>query len=179
VERILVVGTTGSGKSTMASRLAARLGIPHVELDALHWGPGWSERPAESFRAALVQATAGPRWVVDGNYSRYRELTLPRADAVIWLDYSLPVVLWRLWFRTWRRWLRREMLWGTNVERMRTHFFSRDSLFLWALKTHGRRRREYVAGFASPEWAHLELVRLRNPKEAERWLAALPPPTTG
>ncbi len=87
-QRINVVGVTGSGKTTLARRLSDRLDIPHVELDALFWGPGWTETPDDVFRERVRQALAGERWVVDGNYSRIRDIIWPRADTIIWLDYS-------------------------------------------------------------------------------------------
>lgn len=177
LQRIVVVGTTGSGKSTLARHLAARLGLRHIELDALNWGPGWTQRPGDEFRAALAEATAGPGWVADGNYnSRAAKSHWARADTIVWLDYPLALILWRLWWRTWRRWLRREELWSGNRERMATHLFSRDSLFLWALQTYRRRRREYGALFHGNELAHLERIHLCSPRETARWLASLPGP---
>jgi adenylate kinase family enzyme len=173
LQRILVVGTTGSGKTTLAGQIADRLDIPHIELDALNWGPDWTMRPVEQFEAAVAEATSVPCWVVDGNYSRVRDLLWARADTIVWLDYPLPLILWRLWWRTLRRWWSRELLWGTNRERLRTHFLSRDSLFLWALQTYGRRRREYPALLAKPEHAHLGLVHLRSPRQTSRWLTRL------
>ena len=89
--RIAVVGTSGSGKTTLAHRLAERLGIPHVELDALHWGPNWTPVAADLFRERVAQALSGEAWVVDGNYSRVRDIIWTRADTLVWLDYSWPV----------------------------------------------------------------------------------------
>jgi adenylate kinase family enzyme len=175
LQRIIVIGTTGSGKTTMAGRLAERLGIPHVEQDALNWGPDWTMRPNEEFRALVDRATAGEAWVVDGNYSRSRDIVWPRADTVVWLDYALPIIMWRLWWRTLGRWFRQEELWSGNRESLRTHFASRDSLFLWALSTYGRRRREYPALLSAHENSHLTLVHLRTPRQSERWLAELQP----
>jgi adenylate kinase family enzyme len=173
LQRIVVVGTTGSGKTTMASRLSDRLGFPHIELDALYWGPNWQMRPQEEFRAAVEQATRGEAWVVDGNYSRTREIIWPRADTIVWLDYPLRLVLWRLWWRTLRRGIRKTELWSGNRERLWTHFFTRDSLFLWALQTYNRRRREYPELLGKPEFSHLELVHLRSPGKANAWLEQL------
>jgi adenylate kinase family enzyme len=171
--RIVVVGTTGSGKTTAANRLSHKLGIPHTELDALNWGPNWQMRPPEQFNAAVEQATRGETWVVDGNYSRAREIVWPRADTIVWLDYPLPLILWRLWWRTLRRGILRQELWSGNRERLWTHFFNRDSLFLWALQTYNRRRREYPELLGRPEYSHLQLVHLRSPNMAEAWIEQL------
>lgn len=169
--RIVVVGTTGSGKTTLAAALAGRIDGPHVELDALHWEPGWSEAPTEVFRARVSRALEGDAWVADGNYGKVRDIVWSRAEGVVWLDYPLHVILYRLWWRTLRRAWTQEELWSGNRERFRTAFFSRDSLFLWALKTYHRRRREIPQLLARPEHAHLHHIRLRSPQETRRWQA--------
>src|SRR5438132_1981195 len=103
MRRVVVGGTSASGKTTLASRLAGRLGVPHVELDALHWEAGWIEAPNELFRARTQEALSGNCWVVDGNYSVVRDIVWGRADTVIFLDYPLIVILGRLLRRTlWR-----------------------------------------------------------------------------
>ena len=171
--RIAVVGTTGSGKTTLARQLSQRLAIPHVELDALHWGPNWTPFPIEVFRERTARALSGENWVVDGNYSKVRDIVWGRADTVVWLDYALPVILGRLAWRTLRRIFAREELWSGNRERFWTQFLSRDSLFLWALHTYQRRRREFPALFNQPEYAHLAVVRLRSPRAVRDWLLSL------
>jgi len=170
LKRIVVVGTTGSGKTTLARRLAEGLGSKHVELDALSWGPNWTMRPPEEFLALVAEATEGNTWVACGNYSRSRPLLWSRADTVVWLDYPLVVVLWRLWWRTLKRSIRQEELWQGNKESLWRHFCSRDSLFLWALQSYGRRRREYPALFGEAQYAHIEVIRHRWPGDTERWL---------
>ncbi len=173
VRRIAVVGVTGSGKTTLAIALAARLHVPHIEIDALHWLPGWEHVSDEELRRRVEAATRGPGWVTDGNYSVVRDLVWERAQAVVWLDYPLAVILWRLWRRTWQRVLSKETLWGSNTERFWTQFLSRDSLFLWALRTFKRRRQTYTAMIACPEYAHLLIYRFRRPAETQAWLDAL------
>jgi adenylate kinase family enzyme len=168
--RICVVGTTGSGKSTLASELARRLELPYVELDALHWGPNWTHCSDEEMRQRAEQATRGDAWVVDGNYGFIRKLIWPRAEAVIWLDYPLGLILWQLWKRTWKRALMNETRWGTNKERLWPQFFSKDSLFLWALQTYQRRKRTYTALLSAPEYASLIFIHLKSPRETEAWL---------
>lgn len=174
--RFVVVGATGSGKSTLAERLAAPLGVPYVELDALYWDADWTEAPPDVFRARVDAATAGPAWVVAGNYGGVRDLLWARAEAVVWLDYPFPLVLGRLTVRTFRRALTGEVLWNGNRESLWDHFqlWSEKSLFNWLARTYWRYRRELPALFAEPAHAHLEVVRLRSPREAEAWLAAAP-----
>ena len=171
--RIAVVGTSGSGKTTMALNLAERLGLPHVELDALHWGPNWTEEPDSVFRERTDLALRGDGWVVDGNYHAVRDIVWPRADTVVWLDYALPVIMWRLTRRIFRRTVLGEEYWHGNRESLRTHFMTKDSLYLWVLQTYKRRRREYPVLLALPEHSHLTAIRLRSPAEARRWLATL------
>ena len=171
--RINVTGTTGSGKTTMARNLARRLGVPHVELDALHWDPNWTEAPNEVFRERTSKALSGDEWVVDGNYSAVRDIVWSRANMVVWLDYSLPVILVQLWRRSIKRLVSQEELWSGNKESFRTLFLSRDSLFLWALQTYKKRRKEYPVLFRMPAHAHLKVVHLKSPKEGAVWLSGV------
>lgn len=174
MQRIAIVGTTGSGKSTLARRLAQRLACACIDQDELHWGPGWTSAPREVFRPRVAAALAGDRWTVAGNYNATRDLVWTRADTLVWLDYPLTVVLGRLAGRTLRRLLTREVLWGGNRETWRAQFLSRDSLFLWALRSHPRHQREYPAALASAEYAHLTWFRLRSPQAAAGWLRQVP-----
>lgn len=172
-KRIVVIGTTGCGKTTLARRLALPLGFPHVELDALNWGPHWTPAPLEIFRERVAQALKGDVWVVDGNYSKVRDIVWSRADTIVWLNYSFRVIMGRLIRRTFRRLLRSEELWNGNRERWREQFFSRESIFLWVLRTYGRRRREYPLLLSQSAYAHLVVMHLRSPKETEEWLTAI------
>jgi len=169
--RIAIVGTTGAGKTTLATQLARHLGMPRIELDALHWGPNWTPAPREQFRAGVDAATSAPAWVADGNYGAIRDLLWPRADTIVWLDYPLAVNLWRLTRRNLGRIVRREELWHGNRESFRSQFFDRDSLYVWAVQTHRRHRREWSALFAGGGYPHLAVVRLRSPGSTRRWLA--------
>ena len=95
-DRILILGGTGSGKTTLARELAAALQVPHVELDSLYFGPEFSTAPLPLLRERTSAAIAGDRWVTDGNKQAVRDLVWPRADTIVWLDYPLGVRLWRL-----------------------------------------------------------------------------------
>jgi adenylate kinase family enzyme len=171
MRRVVVVGTSAVGKTTFAGRLAAILYAPHVELDALHWEPGWQEADPEVFRdrvRAAVEATEA--WVVDGGYSRVRPIVWGAADTVVWLDFPLPTILLRLTRRTLARVISREEIWNGNRERWRTAFASRESLYWWVLTTHRGRRRRMKDALASPEYRHIRAVRFRSPRQGERWL---------
>ena len=145
--------------------------MPHVELDALHWEPNWTEAPDAVLRERVSNAIAADGWVVDGNYSAVRDLVWGRAEAVVWLDLPLRTILWRYLRRTARRLARRQELWGGNRERLGTHLFSRDSLLWWILTTYRRRRAEYPALLAArPD---LLAVRLRSSRAADGWLSRL------
>jgi adenylate kinase family enzyme len=164
--KIAVVGTTGSGKTTVARRLAAHHDVPYIELDALHWGPGWTEPSKEDFRARVQDALPDSGWVVDGGYhGKLGDLVLEQADLVVWLDPPLVTILRRLWTRTLDRIHKGDELWGSNRETWRGAFLSRNSLFVWALKTHRARRQRYVERLA-----RFETVHLRSVRETDVWL---------
>jgi adenylate kinase family enzyme len=173
MRRVIVIGTTGSGKTALAQRVSERLGVPFFDLDALYWGPDWTPYPDEQFRAAVRQALSADAWAAGGNYSRARDIVWARADTLVWLDYPLPLVLWRLLRRTARRIRTREELWAGNRETFRAQFLSRDSLFLYALRSHPRHRRQYPLALSQPEHAHLAVLRFRDPRETRRWVDGL------
>src|SRR4029079_19069287 len=172
-ERIAVVGPTGCGKTTLAKALAERLAVQHIELDSFFWDPNWEIAPLDVFRARVEPAVAAPTWIADGNYSRVRDLVWTRATALVWLDYSRSLVLWRLARRTVRRLVTRERLWNNNREGL-SDFFKPASLFQWAFRRHTRHHHEYPKRLATPEYSHLHLVRLRSPKETDLWLETVP-----
>jgi adenylate kinase family enzyme len=152
----------------VARRLAEGLDLPHIELDALHWGPGWVEPSKEEFRAKVEAALPESGWVVDGGYhGKIGDLVLQRADLVVWLDLPLPTILWRVTRRTLRRIRSGEELWGGSRETWRNALLSRNSLLVWALTTHRSRRQRYEARLRG-----LNAVRLRSSRAAEAWLAS-------
>jgi adenylate kinase family enzyme len=169
--RIVVSGSTGSGKTTLARRIAAAIGAPHVELDSLYHGPNWTPADDETFRARLLERTSGDSWVVDGNYRAVRDLTWGRADVVVWLDYAMWRPAWRLFWRSLRRGIRKQELWNGNRENLRTQFLTKESLFLWLWKTHRLHRRMYPEQFA--QFAQLRVVTIRSPRDLDRWLATI------
>ena len=174
MHRVNVVGTSCSGKTTLARALARQVGGPHVEFDALFWGRAWTPVPAEEFRTRVKAALSGDRWVADGGYASVRDLTWSRADTVVWLDYPLSLVLARWARRTVRRIRSRQEFWaGTGNRESVRNALRRDGLLWWILGTHRRRKRDLTR--AMVERPDLAWVRLRSPGEADRWLASVQP----
>lgn len=167
-ERIVVVGTSGAGKTTLARRLAKLHDVPFVELDALYWDPGWTEVSNETMRARVEAAVSGDGWVADGNYVIVRPFLWSRSTRVVWLDLPLPLLVVRLVLRTLRRMVSREVLWNGNRENLTSSVFSRESLLWWAIKTHAPRRANYERLAAEP--GSPPVVRLRSSREVARWL---------
>ncbi len=170
-----MVGTSGSGKTTLAREIARHLGINHIELDELHFGPNWTEVPNEVMQQRLIGALTEDCWVVDGNYGFLRDYIWSRAETVVWLNFGLPVIMARLTRRTFKRIFRHEELWHGNRESLRMALMSRDSILLWALTTYRRRRKEYSYLSANPRYAHLNFVELHTPRQVREWLENLAP----
>ncbi|MFE3071375.1 adenylate kinase [Streptomyces sp. NPDC059247] len=172
MERILVVGVTGAGKSTLARTLGARLDLPRHEMDALRYdGPGWAVSPrlAETVSALA----AGPRWIVDSPGSpEVREPLWERADTVVWLDYPRRVVMPRVLRRSLRRSLTREVLFGGNRETWKD-WLSREHPARWSWSQHGARRREIGLLVRDPRFAPLDTLRFGRPEDTATWLASL------
>ncbi|HLZ48587.1 MAG TPA: adenylate kinase [Candidatus Limnocylindria bacterium] len=171
MRRVVVGGGSSAGKTTFSRELAARMGVPLVELDSLFHGPDWTPTPTDIFRQRVLDATPGEAWVIDGNYSIIRDITWGRADTLVWLDPSAPRILWRLFKRTNRRILSREELWNGNRETFRNAYLSLDSLYLWVFRSHWKRRRTWPEILKRPEYRHLTVHHFRTPGEADRWLA--------
>lgn len=173
---VSIQGISGSGKTTLGAALAARLGVPHLETDALVHGPDWAETPDDELRAAIEEFMRPGGWVIDSDYRRkLGTLVLERADTVVWLDLPLRVCLRRLWGRTIPRIRGQQPLWNDNRESWRAAFWGWESLFVYAIRKHRSQRRTLPELLARPELAHLRVVRLRSPAEVERWLGTIPP----
>ena len=170
MRRVSVVGNSGSGKSTLAKRLAARLGVPRLELDSVYHQANWRPLPDDEFRARVAAFVAADGWVVDGNYRAVRDLVWARADTVIWLDLPRRTVMRRVLGRTIRRGATRQELWNGNRESLRGLFRwdPEESIVRWSWVKHADYRARYTAALADPANAHLRVVRVRSAAAARR-----------
>ncbi|MFE9117462.1 adenylate kinase [Streptomyces sp. NPDC007172] len=172
MRRVLVVGSTGAGKSTLARALGERLDVPYHELDALHFaGPGWAEDPHFATRVAEIAATSA--WVLDSyGTPEVRPLLWERADTVLWLDYPRRVVMLRVLRRSLRRTVRRERIFNGNRETL-TEWFRPDHPARWAWSQYAPRRATLTALTTDPAFTPLHTLRFTEPRATRRWLSTL------
>jgi adenylate kinase family enzyme len=175
VRRVSVVGNSGAGKTTVARVLAERLGLEHVELDAIMHQPDWVELEPDEFRRRTTDRldAAADGWVVCGNYSIVRDVVWTRADTVVWLDLSFLVVMGRVTRRTVRRVVTREELWNGNREPF-SNLYAWDptkNIIRWSWTNHAKYHERYAAAMADPTWSRLHFVHLRTAEQVDRWIA--------
>ena len=173
MKRIIVVGTTASGKSTLARKLSQILEIPHVQLDVLNWGPNWTEVGDEVFFQRIQTAVQNEGWVVDGNYSRANHLTWPHADTVIWIDLPFWLNFYQSTSRALIRAITKEELWPhTNNRESFRMLFSKDSILWWFLKTYKSNRRKYLEIMNDPKYGHMKFIQLKSRLEIHNFLGS-------
>jgi adenylate kinase family enzyme len=141
-------------------------------MDALYWEENWKETSDAIFteRVSHVVREAGQAWVIDGNYRLSRAMVWPIAHTVVWLDYPLWLIYWRLFRRSLKRIISREILWNNNRESVYSQFFAKDSLFVWAKHTYKRRQATYSKIIANNEYTHLQFFHFRHPRETDAFL---------
>ena len=165
MQRVLVIGSPGAGKSTLSAQLATATGLPLFHLDQLHWKPGWVESTTAEFDERLAAVTAGPSWIIDGNYGRTLPQRLARADTVIDLDLPAWLCLARVIGRVVRSGgkVRADMA-PDCPERFDLEFLA----YIARFPSAGRRRIEAsLANFSG------ERVRLRGQADVPRFLQSL------
>jgi adenylate kinase family enzyme len=171
VRRVLVAGSTGAGKTTMARVLAERLGLPHVEMDALWHGPSWTPRPEFADDVAAMLATG--TWVTEYQYRTVKDELLAAAEAVVWLDHPFPLVAARLLRRSVVRAVTRRPLYNGNVEQPRMWARASHPLRIVLSREFWAKRRRTAVELADAEQRGLVVVRLRGARQERRWLGAL------
>ncbi|MBE4591034.1 adenylate kinase [Vibrio navarrensis] len=175
MQRVNVIGSSASGKSTFSKQLAARSGCPYIEMDRLFWQADWQETDDETFFSKISQATDGDAWVLDGNYSRTQNVKWQHVDTIIWLDYSRWRTTYRAVKRAWMRsWTQQELWPGTgNRESFSKSFFSRDSIIWWSIKNYRKNRVKYLLLKEELQNSPICFVHLTTPKMAEQFLHQL------
>jgi adenylate kinase family enzyme len=99
MQRILVIGSGGAGKSTFARQLGEITGLPVIHLDRLYWKAGWEKPTKKEWSAVIAREIAAPEWIMDGNFGGTLPERIKRADAIILLDVSRWICLWRVAMR--------------------------------------------------------------------------------
>ncbi len=166
MKRVAIVGRSGGGKSTLARKLGSRIGAPPVHLDALFWLPNWTESETAPFRARIEAATTGEAWIVDGSYvSRVADLTLGRADAIVWVDQPRLLCVWRVLGRVVREWGRTRADMGEGCKE------KVDIAFLSYIWNWDRDTRPKLEAAIARHAAATPLIRLRSDVEIAAFLA--------
>ncbi len=168
MNRILIIGSGGAGKSTLARRLGEKLGVRVIHLDRHYWHPGWQPTPEDTWRETVGALVRGQQWIIDGNFGGTFDIRFPAADTIIDLDYGTLLCL--------RRAFKRRLLYPIKGrpdmnDGCPEQLFAMD-YYHWILffRKSGRPRierayQDYGDGKT--------ILRFRNPSELECWLATL------
>jgi adenylate kinase family enzyme len=167
VERILVIGSGGAGKSTFSPKLGEILGLPVIHLDTLFWKPGWVETPKDEWATRITAEIQRPRWIIDGNFGGTMEIRLAACDTVIFLNLSRWICLWRVLSRRLRyhRKGRPDMTAGCP-ERL-------DFQFLKWIWTYPTAKAPQILERLESLKATANIFVLRSPQEVEAFLEKL------
>ena len=169
LQRILIIGTSCSGKSTLGDQISQQTGMDHLELDTLYWRPGWKHITNSDLQSKVREVSERKQWIISGNYSQVREILWSKATDLIWLDLSLPLVLYRALTRTITRLITQEYVCNGNRENTRS-LLSFDGIPFWVLRTHFKYRYRYEELINSDSYTHLRIHRLYDPQEIPSFL---------
>ena len=177
LRRVVVVGSSGSGKTTVGSRISKALGLPHLEMDAVMHADGWNSASDVEFRRILGEFASNDSWVIDGNYISHgvTEAVWPRADTFVWLDPPKIVVMSRVIRRTLRRMAAREKLWNGLTEPL-SNLYKRDpyeNIIVWTWTRFEGTREKFARASGDGSWVHAAVYRLRSKGDVARFLDSL------
>lgn len=175
MKRINVIGTSGSGKSHFSQRLAKKLQIQYIELDAIHWQPNWQGLEDHIFFNQLETMLMADTWVLDGNYSKTNAIKWQYVDTIIWLNFSFWHTFRQVVNRSIKRaWSKGEIWAGTgNRESFRKSFFHSDSVILWMLSNYTKTRKKYTKLFDDPQLKGVNRIRLSSQQQMDNFLATV------
>lgn len=174
MKKIIIVGVTGSGKSTFSKSLSQRLNIPHIQLDSLYWKANWEGSSDEEFFAKIEKAIDQLGWIVDGNYNRSNHLTWKNADTVIWIDFPFWLTFYQNVSRSITRAIIRKEIWeGTGNRESFLRMFSKDSIVLWLFKVYWKQEARYQERMNDSQFKHITFYRLKSRREVSHFLENL------
>lgn len=170
MKRIVIIGSSSSGKTTLARKLSERLGMEHKELDYFFWEPNWRQANPEDFRSRVESFTAQEAWITDGNFSAVRDLVWRRATTIIWLDYPFHIIMKQFLKRSILRSVRKEELWNGNRETIWNSILKPNSLFIWIIRTYRKNRKRYSTLMESNEFKNAKFHRFKSSKETKQFV---------
>jgi len=181
MNKINIIGTSASGKTTFSRKLAKQLNFACIELDDLLWLDDWQETPDPEFfqkiRNKISEADSDTNkqgYVIDGNYSRTTHITWQEIDTVIWLDFPFYLNLYQSIQRALSRAISKKTLWkNSNNTETFSRMLSPDSIILWMIKTHQKNRKKYLVKMHDPKYSHIQFIRLKSRKDCNRFLESL------
>lgn len=177
LNRVVVVGSSGSGKTTVAREVAVRRGLPNLEMDSVRHANGWDSTPEAEFQRIPAEFTSQDRWVVDGNYPGHGipEIVWPRADTFVWTDPPKRVVMSRVIRRTLTRMITGEELWH-GLREPKTNLYSLDpykNIIVWTWTRYDRIKERYERVVSDGTWDHAAVHRLQTRRDVNAFLDVL------
>jgi adenylate kinase family enzyme len=164
MNRILVIGNAGAGKSTFARRLGGKLGLPVIHLDSHFWRPGWQIPETSAWRQQLIALAVSPLWVMDGNYINTFDIRMPCADSLVWLDHPRGTCMRRVLMRTIIGHGRTR---SDLAEGCPDRFDIAFLRYVWNFQVKQRPR---IIGGIEQFGSHLRVIRLACDREVENFL---------
>jgi len=171
--KIIITGTTCTGKTTLGRKLAKEISVTQIDLDDLHFLPNWVEKDPDIFVEDVNNEIKElDEWIVTGSYQTLLKDTVwKEASTIIWLDYPLNLIIRRFFIRSWRRVFLKEQCCGENHETLR-QIFSKESLFLWIFKTYWHRKRR-MNNWMNGVFSHKKWIVLQSSKQEKRLINLL------
>ena len=166
--KIIITGTSCTGKTTLGKKLAKELSIAQIDLDDLHFLPNWVEKKNELFINEVNDAVDGlDEWIVSGSYQTVLKDTLwEKASIIVWLDYPLNLILRRCFIRTFNRIFYKEKCCGENYESLSRMLF-KENMFVWIFKTYWKRKKR-LESWSNGLFAHKKWIVLNNANERNK-----------